>query len=405
MVAVQYNPFSPDTHANPYPLYKQLRDTDPVHRAEMMDAVVLTRYEDVVAVLKDNERFSADRRQSRNRLVQAAMQGVADERGPLGRANTMLGSDPPEHTRLRGLVSKAFTPRVVAGMRTHIQEIVDELIDAVENNGRMDMIWDLAYPLPVIVIAEMLGVPPDQRDTFKRWSDAIVATLGGPMVSPETAGRGREAAEEMAAYFHDVIAERRRAPQEDLISLLLGAEERGDVLSEEELLATCVLLLAAGNETTTNLIGNGTLALLRNSAQYELLQRDPSLVESAVEEMLRYDGPVQGTARVAKTDLEIDGHAVKEGDLCMCLLGAANHDPAVFDRPDELDITRTENRHIAFGFGIHFCLGAPLARAEAQIAFSTLLRRLPPLRLETEAVEWGGTFILRGLKKLHVAWS
>ena len=400
MVTLQYNPFVPETHANPYPLYQQLRESDPIHWSELLDGWVLTRYDDVVAVLKD-PRFSADRRRARNRFVQQAL--IAQEQaGPLAQANTMLSSDPPEHTRLRGLVSKAFTFKAVEAMRPRIQQIVDELLDGVQDKGRMDVIWDVGYPLPVIVIAELLGVPSERRDTFKRWSDDIVATLGGPLVPPEVQERGRQSAQEMAQYFRSVIEERRTAPRDDLLSALIAAKERGEVLSEEELLATCILLLAAGNETTTNLIGNGMLALLRNPDQLDRLRADPSLTESAVEELLRYDGPVQATGRVATEDIEVGGKVIEEGQLAFCMLAAANRDPAQFPSPDALDIARRDNKHIAFGFGIHFCLGAPLARAEAQIAFSTLLRRIPSPRLAAEQVEWGGTFILRGLKRLPV---
>jgi len=403
MVTVQYNPFVPEIHGNPYPLYRQLREEDPVHWSPLLESWILTRYDDVLEVLK-HPQFSADRRRARNRFVQAAMEQQA-QAGPFAQAQTMLSSDPPEHTRLRGLVSKAFTFKAVEALRPRIQQIVDELLDRVQDTGRMDAIWDLGYPLPVIVIAEMLGVPPEQRDTFKRWSDDIVATLGGPLVAPEVQERGRKSVEEMGAYFTHVIAERRQAPKDDLLSRLIAAEERGEMLSEQEMLATCILLLAAGNETTTNLIGNGTLALLRNPEQLDLLRKRPELVESAVEEFLRYDGPVQGTARVAMADVEIGGQAIKEGQLAFTMLAAADRDPAIFSRPEALDITRTDNRHMAFGYGIHFCLGAPLARAEAQIAFATLLRRLPELRLDVEEPQWGGTFILRGLKRLPVAFA
>lgn len=401
MVSVQYNPFIPATHANPYPMYRELREQDPVHRSELLDAWVLTRYEDIVAVLK-HPRFSADRRKARNRLVQAALQSQS-EMGPFSQAQTMLSSDPPEHTRLRNLASKAFTFKAVEALRPRIQQIVDDLLDQVEAKGSLDVIWDLGYPLPVIVIAEMLGVPAEQRDTFKRWSDDIVANLG-PMNAQDTQDRGLKSAIEMADYFRGIIAERRRTPKDDLLSALVAAEERGDALSEEEIIATCVLLLAAGNETTTNLIGNGTLALLRNPDQLELLRAHPELTESAVEEFLRYDGPVQGTARVAMARIEIGGQTIDEGQLAFCMLAAANRDPAQFANPESLDITRAENRHIAFGFGIHFCLGAPLARAEAQIAFPALLRRFPHLSLAAKT-EWGGSFILRGLKSLPVAIS
>jgi hypothetical protein len=403
MVAVQYNPFVPEVHANPYPTYKQLREEDPAHWSELLEGRIFTRYEDVNAVLK-HPRMSADRRRARNRFIQQAL-ASQQEGGPLTMANTMLSSDPPEHTRLRGLVSKAFTPRVVENMRPRIQSIVDELLGGLIDKGSMDVIRDIAYPLPVIVIAEMLGVEPERRDDFKRWSDDIVATLGGPLVAPEVQARGREAVLEMAEYFQGIIAERRVAPKDDLLSLLIAAEEEGKVLSEEELLATCILLLAAGNETTTNLIGNGMLALLRNPEQLALFRNDASLAESAVEEFLRYDGPVQGTGRVAMEDIEIGGVTVEEGQLAFCMLAAANHDPAVFANPDALDITRKDNRHIAFGYGIHFCLGAPLARAEGQIAFRALMERLPNApRLASDNVEWGGTFILRGLKSLPITF-
>jgi cytochrome P450 len=402
MVSIQFNPFAPENRDNPYPAYRQLRELDPVHRSEVMDGWVLTRYEDVVATLK-HPRMSADRRQARNRLAAQVSEQMAQ--GPFSAAQTMLTADPPAHTRLRGLVSKAFTARAVDAMRPRIQQIVDELLDAVQGRGSMDVIWDLGYPLPVIVIAEMLGVPAERRDDFKRWSDDIVATLGGPMAGTDVAERGMQSAIQMAEYFRGVIAERRREPKDDLLSALIAAEERGEVLSEEELLATCILLLAAGNETTTNLIGNGMLALLRNPEQLALLQADLSLVESAVEELLRYDGPVQATGRVASEALEIGGAQIEEGQLVMTLLGAANHDPAVFADPDSLDITRQDNHHVAFGYGIHFCLGAPLARLEGQIAFRSLFERFANVHLATDEVEWGGGFILRGLKKLPITFQ
>jgi cytochrome P450 len=248
----------------------------------------------------------------------------------------------------------------------------------------------------------MLGIPVEQRDTFKHWSDDIVANLG-TMGDAETQQKGLKAAIEMATYFQTIIAERRRAPKDDLVSALVAAEERGDALSEQEVIATCILLLAAGNETTTNLIGNGMLALLRNPDQLELFRAHPELAESAVEELLRYDGPVQATARVALEDIEIDGHTINEGQIATCGLAAANRDPAQFVNPDVLDITRKDNRHIAFGFGIHFCLGAPLARAEAQIAFPALLQRFPRIALTGAEPEWNGNFILRGLKSLPVS--
>ncbi len=401
MVTTQYNPFIPEIHANPYPMYSRLREEDPVHWSELMDSWILTRYEDVAAVLRDS-RFSANRRQAQNRFVQAARK-VEEEFGPFGRTQTMLTSDPPEHTRLRRLVSKAFTPRMVEGLLPRIQDIVDERLDSAQNAGRMDVIQDLAYPLPVIVIAEMLGIAPEHRDQFKRWSDEIVLTLNGPFTPPDVLERARKSVHELSDYFRGVIEERRKAPGEDLISGLIAAEEQGQILSEDEMLATSMLLLIAGNETTTNLIGNGMLALLRNPDQLRKLRDDPSLIRTAIEEFLRYDGPVQGTGRVATQDMEIDGRPVKKGQVAFCVLGAANHDPAKFGNPDELDITRQSNEHVAFGDGIHSCLGAPLARVEGQIAFQTLLRRFPDPSLETDNPQWGGTFILRGLKSLPIS--
>ena len=402
MDALHYNPFTPEIHANPYPVYSRLRAEDPVHWSPLMEAWILTRYDDVTAVLTDS-RFSANRRLARSRFAQEALRRE-EEFGPLGRSQTMLTSDPPQHTRLRGLVSKAFTPRTVESLRPRIQDIVDNLLDAVRGSGHLDLIRDLAYPLPVIVIAEMLGIHPEHRDQFKRWSDEIVATLDGTFNTPEVLERARKSVSELADYFRGVIEQRRRQPQQDLISGLIAAEEGGHILNEDEMLATARLLLVAGNETTTNLIGNGMLALMRNPAQLHKLRDDPSLIPTAVEELLRYDGPVQATGRVAMEDLEISGRLIKKGQLVFSLLAAADRDPAQFENPDHLEITRHPNEHVAFGDGIHFCLGAPLARTESQIAIGTLLSRIPNARLETDDPPWGRSFILRGLKSLPLAF-
>ncbi len=402
MNAVQFNPFSPESQANPYPQYQALREAAPVYHSDLLDLWVLSRYDDVSFVLKD-DRFSADRRKSTNQLVAQARK--MQEEGPFAQANTMLSADPPEHTRLRGLVSKAFTPRRIKEMRPRIQEIVDGILDELGGETEFDLIERLAYPLPVIVIAQMLGIPPEDRADFKRWSDDLVATLGGPSTTPDQLERAQKSAVDMAEYFQSVIADRRKEPRDDLLSALIAAEERGDVLNEQELLATCMLLLAAGNETTTNLIGNGMLALLKNEDQLDKLLGDLSLMDSAVEEMLRYDGPVQATARVADADLEIDGHEIKQGQMLFVLLAAANRDPAAFPDPDRFDITRDDNKHVAFGNGLHFCLGAPLARMEAQIAFRALFERRGKPKLAGDGVEWGGNFILRGPKHLQIAFG
>lgn len=403
MVTLQYDPALPEARSDPFPLYKRLREEDPVHWSEALDAWVLTRYDDVVAVLRDS-RFSADRSRARNRLAQEAM-AAAEEYGGPGRANTLLTSDPPEHTRLRLLISRAFLPRAVEKLRPHIQEIADQLLDEAPEPGRLDVLMDYAYPLPLIVIAELMGVPAEDRAQFKRWSDDIVATLGGSFSSPGLMERAARSGHEISEYFREVIAQRRKQPKQDLVSVLVAAADEGDDLSEGQLLATCIVALIAGSETTRNLIANGMLALLRNPDQLEKLWSDSSLVEPAVEELLRYAGPVQCTARVAMEDLEIDGHAVEAGQVVFTMVAAANRDPAHFADPERLDITREHNYHVAFGSGIHSCLGQPLARLEAHIAFSTLARRIPNPRLATEALEWGPSFILRGVKSLPITFS
>lgn len=401
MVTSQFSPFAQGIAADPYPAYRALREQDPVHYNALMDAWVVTRYQDVTFVLSDL-RFSANRRQARNRFAQMVEAQALEERfGPFFRAPTMLTSDPPEHTRLRRLVSKAFTARAVEDLRPRIAEIVAHLLADIRREGRADLIASLAYPLPVIVIAEMLGVPPEERDRFKRWSDDVAATLGGPFAGAEAIERGATAVQELASYLREVIAQRRRQPRGDLISGLIAAEEQGQALSEDEILSTSMLLLIAGNETTTNLIGNGVLALLRHPDQLQRLRDDPSLIRSAVEELLRYAGPVQGTARVATEDVEIGSRRIAAGQVVFALLAAANRDPAQFAEPDRLDIGRQPNPHVAFGDGIHFCLGAPLARAEAQEAISGLLQQLPSLALDGEP-EWGGTFIIRGVRRLPI---
>jgi pimeloyl-[acyl-carrier protein] synthase len=400
VVTAEYNPFAPGMLGNPYEMYRALRENDPIHRSEMMESWVLTRYDDIDKVLTDN-RFSADRQRARTRFAQMIQEQQA-QYGPMSTAQTMLTSDPPDHTRLRKLVSKAFTPRAVLDLRPRIQDIVDYLLSEAGERGEFDIIHDLAYPLPVIVIAEMLGVPPEDRHRFKHWSDTVVATLGGPFTPPEVLEAARVAIEELAEYIGHVIAERRAEPKEDLISGLIAAEEGGQVLSEEEIFATCILLLIAGNETTTNLIGTSMLALFQNPEQMERLRRDLSLISSAVEELLRYAGPVHGTGRVPKEDVEIAGHVFHEGEMVFTLLAAGNRDPSHYPDPDKLDVARNPTDHLALGDGIHFCLGAPLARAEAQIAIGTMLDRFPKLLLLDEDPEWGGTFIIRGPKRLNV---
>jgi cytochrome P450 len=399
---VEFNPLLPEFRVDPHPFYQQLRTHDPVHWSAFLGFWVLTRYADCVTVLRDAKRFSADPRDITNYDV--LMQNIGENRPLIQmQRNWMLLLNPPDHTRLRTLVTKAFTPRVAENMRPRIQGLVDELLDQVQSAGKMDVIADLAYPLPVIVVAGMLGVPVEDRDKFKAWTRDLARTLD-PILSPEILEAGDAATLAFIDYFKALVEKRRKDPQDDVLSALIAAEEQGDRLSEDELLATAILLLGAGHETTMNLIGNGLLALFRNPAQLEKLKADPTLIQSAVEEFLRFDGPVQMTARTALEPVEIGGRTIEKGQQAVIVLAAANRDPAQFADPDSLDIARKENPHIAFSHGIHYCVGAPLARAEAQIVFETLLRRMPKLRLQTEELEWRETVTLRGLKALPVGF-
>jgi cytochrome P450 len=388
--------FDPEFLADPYPAFHRLRAEDPVHR-HPLGFYALTRYDDVAALLRD-ARFGKGGYQA---LIEGRFGATPD--GPR-LALSMLFRDPPDHTRLRALVSRAFTPRVVETLRPHVQGIVDRLLERVAGAGRMDVIEDLAYPLPVTVISELLGVPAGAADLVKTWSrdvaralDAIVLPVGQDVIE-----QGRRATGAMADYFRGLVEERRRRPGPDLLSGLVEAEEAGDRLTEEELLATCILLYVAGHETTVNLIGNGLLALLRHPAEWRRLREDPALLPGAIEELLRYDGPVQRVGRIAASDAEVGGVGIPAGSLVVGLLGAANRDPAQFAEPDRLDVTRGELRHLAFGTGIHYCLGAPLARLEAQVAIGTLLRRFPAPALDVERPVWRPSSTLRGLEALPV---
>jgi cytochrome P450 len=392
---MNFNPMDPDFVADPYPTYHRLRVEEPVHHSPL-GFWVLTRYEDVVASLRDP------------RLIKEPIASFVAARfgAPLPAMGlSMLDRDPPDHTRLRSLVSKAFTPKVIEGLRPRIQQIVDGLLADAEAKGSMDLIEEFAYPIPVNVICEMLGVPVEDHEQFKGWSLDIARGLDLIMMGPdsELGQRSVAARHGLAEYFHGLIALRRVAPRADLLSALIAAEEAGDKLSENELLATCILILIAGHETTVNLIGNGTLALLRHPDQLRRLRENPALIGTAVEELLRYDGPVQRTARIPSEDLVIAGQKIPAGDMVMPFIGAADRDPAQFPEPDRLDITRAENRHIAFGLGIHFCLGAPLARVEGQIAINTLVRRFPKLALATDTPQFRQSLTLRGLQSLPVS--
>ena len=391
---ILFDPASREFHADPYPFYRRLRAEDPVHRTAQGYWVV-TRYHEVMTVMRDprfgREGFGA---------ALAGVYGDDSERVP----RPMVFRDPPAHTRLRSLVSKAFTSRVVEGMKPRIREIVERRLDLVEGGTSMDVIADLAYPLPVTVICELLGAPAEDADTMRQWTADITRSLDalGLHSDREIVKRGRAARHSLGEYFRSLLPERRLRPRADLLSQLLAAEEEGDKLSEDELLATCVLIFIAGHETTVNLIGNGLLALLRHPEQLERVRGDPSLIAGAVEELLRYDSPVQRTARIATEDVELGGKVIPKHALVVAAIGAANRDPEQFADPDRFDIARADNHHLAFGFGIHFCLGAPLARVEAQIAIEALLRRMPRLALARETPEWRQSSTLRGLTSLPV---
>jgi pimeloyl-[acyl-carrier protein] synthase len=393
---LEWNPFLPEVHRDPYPLYHRLRRDDPVHW-NLPGVWILSRYADAVHMLR-HPRMSSDFRNSELFEMFQQMSGGSplDDRQP-----SMLFRDPPDHTRLRKLVSQAFSARVIEGMRPFIERTVDRLLDGFDGRDRVELVGELAHPLPVIVICEMLGVPAQDQGLFTRWSDDLVHTLD-PMIGPDVIERATDSELAFDGYFRGLIAERRLAPRDDLLSALIAAEEEGERLTEEELLRTLILLLVAGHETTVNLISNGTLALLHHRDQLRLLQADPSMIRGAIEELLRYDAPVQLTGRIPLQDMEFGGKAVRRGQQVVALVGAANRDPEQFDDPDRLDIRRRDVRHIAFGGGIHFCLGASLARAEGQVAIGALVRRFRALELAAEP-EWRDTITLRGPEVLPLS--
>jgi pimeloyl-[acyl-carrier protein] synthase len=389
----KFNPFLPEFRADPYPFYRALRASNPVYFSPALRGWILTRYADIAAVLHD-PRFSVNRQQSkvfqRLRLLESLPPDLS-----VAVTRNLLMLDPPDHTRLRRLVNKAFTPRRVETLRPRIQLIVDELLDALEDRPEIDLIHDFAYPLPVIVIAEMLGVPAADRTRFKRWSDELVALLD-PLQAENGLRAVHQAFSELCVYFREIFAARRRQPQDDLVSALVAVEEQGDALNEPELLSLCMLLLGAGNETTTNLIANAVLALLRHPDERRRLLGDASLMGTAIEEFLRFDSPIQVTDRVATQDCQIDGRHIRKGELVGLVLGAANRDPQQFANPDRLDVGRQDNDHLAFGRGTHFCLGAALARAEAEIALPALLHRFPRFDGALQPPGWKRSLVLRG---------
>ena len=389
---VTYNPLSHRVFTDPYPAYAMLRRRDPVHWSHLSSAWVVSRYQDVDAILRDHRRFSNDfEKRAPSRRRQGQLNPAVDK--------SMLFVDPPDHTRLRSLVSKAFTPKTIETMEFRVRQIMADLLDQIADPGAFDLMQTIADPLPVIVIAELLGVPSQDRAQFKVWSDQRARTLE-PTITKRERDIAAEAGKALTAYFLSIINERRVKPQNDLISALAAAEEEGDQLSEDEMVVMLRLLLVAGNETTTNLIGNGMLALLRHPEQLQLLRQQPDLMPSAIEELLRYDAPVQTDIRTALEDVELGGKLIRQGQGVLLLLGSANRDPEVYHEPDRLDLTRCETSHIAFGRGIHHCLGAPLARLEGRVAFEMLLERFDELQLLTDRPTFKDHVVLRGLEAL-----
>ncbi|MEN8183568.1 MAG: cytochrome P450 [Myxococcota bacterium] len=390
--------FTPEFHADPYPIYREMREEGRLLEVGGMESWIATGYEEVFTILRD-ARFKSGFSRSDN-----AYDRQWQARSPVTFEffhRNMLGANPPDHTRLRGLVSRAFTPRRVESLRPRVESIVSKLLDEVAPRGRMDVVQDFAYPLPLTVIAELLGVPVEDREKLKAWSQPFTRILDG-MTRDAYLEEAEAAALEMNAYFREQFERHRQRPGDDLIDGLLAAHDEGDRLSEDELLSTCLLLLVAGHETTTNLVGNGLLGLLRHPEQWERLRAQPELAPSAVEECLRYDAPVQFTSRRPWEDVELFGRTVPGDMEVILVLGAANRDPARFPDPDRLDIGRADNTHLAFSQGIHFCLGASLARLEAEVALRGLSRRFPEMELACETVSYRPGFAIRALEALPV---
>src|ERR1700682_1345666 len=393
--ALSFNIWDPEFRSNPYPHYGALLSGPPnVITVGPMTFALVARYADVTVGLRDHEHMSSVGPPPPPQAYQGRFSG----------ARNMLGSDPPQHSRLRKMVSRDFTPRRIREMEPRIREIAKDLLDKIEAKGDFDLMVDLANVLPVAVIAEMLGVPAELHATFKNWSDTLVGgdnNVPGAPPPPKVV----HVVDELGDYFTAEIEKRRINPGPDLVSALVAAHDEGDTMSAADLLSFVTLLLIAGNETTTNLIGNGTLALGRNPDQFDALKRNPAMLPRAIEEMLRYDGPVQATVRVTNQAVELGGTALPAKAFALMIVAAANRDPAQFKDPERFDITRDPNDHVAFGEGIHFCIGAALARMEATVAFEAMLARFPRLRLKDPAIKpaYKGSYFLRGLETLPLA--
>ena len=422
MSEIRYEPLSPEVSRDPYPFYEQMRREAPVYRIPSSGFYAVSRYADVMRVLKDPETFSSN---AMRLMMMSAMTGgiqsmpldldqIRSERekvaeqlsfdpGMFLTAQSVISSDPPQHSKMRNIINRGFTPRKIAALEPRIREIARDLLDRPLGGeaGSFDLVGDYSIPLPVQVIAELIGVEAEKRADFKRWSDTVVSAASGSAAGPQemlaTFG-------EFTAYFNEVIERRRIEPAEDLISALIQAEE-GDTLTSVEVIMFAILLLVAGNETTTNLIGNGTLALLRHPDQFEKVRADPALIPAFVEEALRYDSPVQVLFRQAKQDVEVAGTEIPKGAIVLPIFASANRDDDQFPEASRFDITRNPQGHAAFGFGIHFCLGASLARLEAKVAFEELLSRVTRLEQTDGDLAYIDSFLLRGPKSLPLRFE
>ncbi|MGH8009959.1 MAG: cytochrome P450, partial [Candidatus Binatia bacterium] len=365
---MDYNPFLPEVRENPYPYYAYLRQHAPVYQVPGAGFWAVSRYDDVFSLLKNTQVFSST-------ILIAALVGEFTPFAP--EAPAMIAQDPPDHSRLRKLANRAFTPRRIASLETHLREVVQQLLESMAAPGECDLVRDLGGPLPTIAVAELLGVAPEQRDDFRRWSDNVVLSMNGSVLTDEDRAQIRQSIAEFRAYFQDAIETCRRHPGDNLLSDLVRVEEEQQTLTSEEILSLAVLLVAAGNETTTNLISNTVMALFHHPETLATVRANPALVPKLLEETLRYDAPIQVWFRQTTQDVEVAGTTVPAGSVITFLLGAANHDERKFPDPGRFDIFRNTDGHLAFGYGIHFCIGAPLARFEAKLALEGLLARFP----------------------------
>lgn len=394
---------APEVIRDPYSYFNALREEEPVYWNEQLGAWVLTQYDQVMAAFRD-PRLSADRITPYYERKLDGPDGASHKVTYDTMSRWMVFVDPPDHTRLRKLVDKAFRPKAIERMRPNIQALVDELIADLGGAKEFDFVHDFAYPLPVLVISEMFGVPREDRDRIKGWSDDIMTLVFGALDVKDRHERASRAFAEFSAYLGNIVRQRREKPGNDLITVLVEAEERGDALSEQEIIATCILLLFGGHETTTNLLANGLKNLLTHPEQMKLLREKPELLPSAIEEILRFDGPSKAMWRIAKEDVEIGGKLISKDDKLLLVQVGANRDPEKFERPDEFDITRGRTQHCGFGYAVHYCIGAPIARAEGMQALQAILDRWPSIELaqDESELQWYPTVLNRALKQLRI---